>query len=344
MDKFKIILRIIIFAVIGILIFFLITPIFMPKTINEKKGFYRAFIQGFYTEPKDSLDVIFLGESSVNTAISPIEIWKEAGFTSYAYASPNQKIWDSYYCIKDIIKYQKPKVIVLNVDQAFSEKPMKNAYKRHLYDNMPTSSNKLEAITDPVQKNKKGDILNLTFPLLRFHSRWSELDEDDFLYANQYYHYPLKGYRMTKDTKPYKGNKSYMEKENKKDKMGKKVTEYLTKIKSLCEENDIELLLIEIPAPKSWNKTKSEEITNWANKNDITFIDMNLLVERLEINWDTDTKDAGYHMNIYGAEKISAYMSKYLKENYKLPDHRADTNYEHWNEDTKIYMEEKNRI
>lgn len=337
----KTLIRALVFVVIGILLFFLVTPIFIPKTINEERGFYRAIIQGFYEEPENSLDAVFIGDSSIYKGISPIKIWQEYGIASYNFASPTQRMWDSYYSVKEIIKHQKPKVIVLNIDEVFKEKPAKEAYKRHLYDNMPGSINKLNAIMDPVQKNNIPKQISFIFPLLRFHSRWSELSRDDFIYAYGKYHYPLKGYSMVTKKKPYKKRTNHMKKTDENSKINIKAEEYLMKIKDICAKNDIQLLLVEMPNPTIWNKAKHKEIEVWSNKNKVPFIDMNEHLKEIGINWKTDTGDAGAHLNIYGAEKVSNYIGDYLKKNYTIEDHRNDESYNQWHEDSKQYEIEK---
>lgn len=341
MNKLKTIFRVLIFCLIGILLFLLITPIFIPKTINAKKGEYRNIIQGFYKEPKNTLDVVFIGDSSIHRGISPIEIWEEYGITGYDFASPGQGIWDSYYCMKEVLDYQKPKVIVLHTDAIFKEYTRKKSNKRHLYDNMRNSINKLQGIMDPAQKDSKKDTLTLLFPLLRFHDRWSELSKDDFIYAYKKSGFPSKGFEMEKKVKSYKKGNGYMQKESKKSIIGPKGSEFLNKIKELCDENDIKLMLLETPSPKTWNKTKHEQIEKWSSKNNVQFLDLNLHMEELQIDWNKDTSDEGYHMNIYGAEKNSKYVGKYLKDYYQLPDHRGEKGYEQWVEDAKVYNKQK---
>lgn len=334
-------IKALIFLIIGIIIFFFISPIFIPKTINKEKGFYRAIIQGFYTEPKNSLDAVFIGDSSIYKGVSPIKIWEDYGIASYNYASPTQKIWDSYYCVKEVLECQKPQVIVLNIDQAFSEKPMSKFYKRHLYDNMPTTINKVEAIMDEVQKNSKEEIATLLLPIFRFHNRWSELEDNDFTNAHGKLHYPLKGYQIVRSVKPYKNKKDYMLKEDKKDILGPNAKLYLKKIKELCEENNVQLLWIEAPSPKTWNKTKHQEVTRLAAEYQIPFLDLNCYLKEIGINWEEDTQDEGVHMNIYGAEKISNFLGKYLKKNYLISDHRGQAMYQQWEKDLKEYNAQK---
>ena len=50
-----------------------------------------------------------------------------------------------------------------------------------------------------------------------------------------------------------------------------------------------------------------------------------LLFEELDsvTNALDDTYDEGIHLNIYGAEKLSVFFGKYLKEHYELTDYRT---------------------
>ena len=155
--------------------------------------------------------------------------------------------------------------------------------------------------------------------------------------ANENYHYAKKGYVLIKKKKAYKGNNNYLQKEDKNNKITPESEEYLLKIKELCQENGIPLLLLEMPAPKVWNKTKQQEMTKWAVKNNVAFLDLNKVVSEMGIDWKTDTSDKGIHMNIYGAKKVTKYVGNYLKENYSLPDHRNNPNYQQWKQDQEEY-------
>ena len=46
--------------------------------------------------------------------------------------------------------------------------------------------------------------------------------------------------------------------------------------------------------------------------------------EEIGIDWNTDTYDAGLHLNVYGAEKASVWFGKILAENCGVPDRRND--------------------
>ena len=60
--------------------------------------------------------------------------------------------------------------------------------------------------------------------------------------------------------------------------------------------------------------------------------------EEIGIDWSTDTYDAGLHLNIYGAHKLSAYFGKILVEQCGVADHRSDAALQaEWEEKRKIY-------
>ena len=65
---------------------------------------------------------------------------------------------------------------------------------------------------------------------------------------------------------------------------------------------------------------------------------MNLM--DIGIDWLTDTRDKGNHLNYSGAKKTTAVLGKYLEENYTLPDRREDeTVSPAWNADLERFKE-----
>lgn len=70
---------------------------------------------GFYNEKRNTLDVLAFGSSHAYASINPIEIWDKTGIQSYVLATSNQPIWITYYYMKEALKFQKPKVMILDV-------------------------------------------------------------------------------------------------------------------------------------------------------------------------------------------------------------------------------------
>ena len=73
---------------------------------------------GCLSQEKDTLDVIFLGSSHAYLGIQPMQLWEEYGIASYNLCSAEQPFWVSYYTIKEALKTQHPKVILLDAKPA----------------------------------------------------------------------------------------------------------------------------------------------------------------------------------------------------------------------------------
>ena len=65
---------------------------------------------------------------------------------------------------------------------------------------------------------------------------------------------------------------------------------------------------------------------------------MNYYIDEIGLDWKTDSKDGGNHLNLYGAIKVSDYIAEYIHENLEIPDRRSDKN---WNKEYKEYTKLK---
>ncbi len=101
---------------------------------------------------------------------------------------------------------------------------------------------------------------------------------------------------------------------------------YLDKIRTLCEETGIQLILIKAPslAPQ-WYPSDNEQITAYAAEHNLPYLNFYELLKETGIDYETDTYDGGLHMNLSGANKLSAYLGQVLAGQYGIPDHRNDS-------------------
>lgn len=345
MNTKKIIIKIICFVLIGLMLLYVAGKILMPKWTTSKDNRMTYIIKGFYNEPKNSLDVVFMGNSDVYRGISPIKMWDEYGIASYNFVSSGQRMWTAYYLMEECLKYQKPELIVLNMDSAFNESKSSESNYRKALDNMKFGPNKIKAVVDPAFKNSKNDIASYVFPALRFHSRWSELTDEDFTKAFENKRYAHKGMDLVTTIEPFDDvSKNYMNKEHENEKIGKKCSKYLEKMVKLCKDNNIKLLLIEIPSAESWSYDLSKKTQEFADKHNLEFIDMNLNYKEFGFDWKTDTADAGDHLNVYGAEKVSEYLGKIIQEKYDIPNRKDDPKYSNWYKDSEQYHNDKLKL
>ena len=65
------------------------------------------------------------------------------------------------------------------------------------------------------------------------------------------------------------------------------------------------------------------------------------LVEETGLDFSTDTYDAGLHLNLSGAEKVSRYLGRVLREE-GVPDRRGEEELQEiWQEKIRLYEQDK---
>lgn len=338
------IIRCFLFFIIGIFIYQLLTYIFVPKWLNPLDP-ATARIKGIYKETKNTIDVVFVGNSEGSRGYSPIYVWDNYGITSYNFGSSFQTTQVAYYKIQEMLKYQTPQIIIFEPNSLYENKTDEQSYRK-FFDNLKNDEIKIKAVFDeniPLQNR-----FSYIFPLLRFHTRWNQLEENDFKFSliEEYNSVSYKGMPMIADVKPYLGDNDYMMNNNYgKNNISEDNLIYMEKIVKLCEERDIKLILLEVPTPNAWSLDRSKEVERLSKKYNIDFIDCNLLQKEININWLNDTYDEGFHLNIYGAEKISKYIGKILSENYNCINHKQDKELSsEWNYSKKYYDEGKKKL
>ena len=94
----------------------------------------------------------------------------------------------------------------------------------------------------------------------------------------------------------------------------------------------MDLILIRTPQ-KDWTYEQHCEVESLAQTFNVTFIDYNLLLDEIKLD-GRDYSDVA-HLNANGADKVSAHIGRYLKENYSF--NGAD-DAELWDSDYTDYL------
>lgn len=269
-------------------------------------------IAGILSETEDSVDVLILGDSLSIANISPMELWKEQGITSYVCGQSGQRATESYYLLKQALKTQTPQLVILETNIFF----------------------RYEGVFSETE-NSLAEIVYYYFPVFRFHNIWKSFSGNKGTVLNGYY----KGFQIHGETAPYDcGN--YMEKTEESEKLAALVRYRLNHILKICAEQNIQVLLVSTPSPMNYSYQKHNAIQKFADHNSLPYIDFNLEGTGPDIDWTKETMDYGDHLNIYGAVKISDDLASYLKEHYDLPDHRGEQAYHSWEEELERYLQE----
>lgn len=74
------------------------TPnIFIPNWKIDKQEGQNYITKGFYSENKNSLDVLFVGSSNMYRDITPMTLYAKYGITSYTFGNTSARAWNIYY-------------------------------------------------------------------------------------------------------------------------------------------------------------------------------------------------------------------------------------------------------
>ena len=119
---------------------------------------------------------------------------------------------------------------------------------------------------------------------------------------------------------------------------------YFDRVKKLCDENHIQLVLYSNPSPLCYNSLSHNGIIQLAKEKGVDYLDGDADLEQIGIDWSTDTFDEGDHLNLTGTNKMTDYLGRYLAGKYDLEDHRNDAAYEDWNELYLAYEKEVVRL
>ena len=302
-----------------------LTPILMPKYLTvSKEG---SLTEEYYASVAETdHDVIFIGDCEIFESFVPAILWEEYGISAYLRGGAQQLVWHSYYMLEDALRYETPRAVVFNVYALKYGEPQKEAYNRMALDGMEWSPVKAEAINASMTEEES--FIDYVFPFLRYHSRWSELTAEDFTYAWQ--DKPLvsdSGYLMQTGVVPADTQAEFTPEPLFDPALPATAMAYLDKMRELCDEKGIELILVKAPTNfwrYHWYDEWDGQITDYAETHGLAYY--NLIPKSAEIGLDmnTDTYDGGAHLNVYGAEKLTRYFGEILAGNHAIPDRRGE--------------------
>lgn len=343
-EKLKIIIKIASFALCFFLLVNVFSLVFMPKDGNKNvNGMVRYVTYGYRSEPKNSLDVVMVGNSDLYRAFSPMEMWQQNGITSYVCGSPLQTPEISYSLLKEIFFLHKPKVVVLEVDELFTSSNPTTKKSSNKPNKKPNPIKKAYKYLETYDKNI-GTKTTYNYPLIKYHNRWDKLTRNDFFNLKDSWYFVGRGYLLNKEISPYDGDDGYMAPDDGFEEMRDGAEKSLKKILSLCEKNDAQLMLAVMPSANTWNYKKHNTIAQYADQNGLEFLDLNTMLNEIDFDWTTDTKDKGNHLNLFGGTKVTKKVADFLSETYLIEKRTDPELVERWERDLKIYLETKERV
>ena len=338
-------IKCILFLILGITLFCTLRQLFMPKwyypdsTMKEPTS---RILTGIYDEPSGTIDIVFLGTSHMIYGAAPMELYEKYGIKSYNLSTPSQPLQIGYYLLKNTLKTQSPELIVYDASSFYIGNSWEPAWYYAL-NHMPFNINKYKATQEFTQSFNNITLLEALSPLYNYHTRWPSLEKLDFTDFSRNNHLYTKGGFLSSEW----GSAPAVEEMNASAppvSISDEMIDWLLKLKTLCEENDVELLVTKVPSVQlpavygsAWTRPRSDEVRRICRENGIPFFDI-LYDAPNSIDPATDFSDGGYHVNFLGTQKVSNILGDYLVNHYTLDTARLPM----WDTDLETYKKVRN--
>lgn len=277
----------------------------MVKYVTERDSYYVSLLD----EPKDTIDVIAMGDSLSYGMINPFDFWEQKNITSYIAGKEGQVVPETYYELKSILKNQSPKVVVIETGVLIHD------FSTEIYQTV------YQSVYD-------------TLPIMKYHELWKVmLGKDDSLTLDHF-----KGFEKRDMCTAYTDGE-YMIPTDEVQSINLISRIYLKKIKKLCDENDIQLILVSMPSPFNYNYEIHNGLEEISKDYGITYLDLNLMTEEIGFDWNVDMLDENDHVSFSGTKKTGSFLLEYMVENCGITGRTDDEVVKDWNEEAEKFRD-----
>ncbi len=304
---------------------FIFLTIFMVLFVNVFKVLWmdNSPLSHFYREPKNSIDIAYIGASNVYVHFNSTLAFQLYGFSTGLLSGGSQPFLGVKYLLKDAKKLQNPKLYIIDLAKSGSSSFSESGF-RGITDSMPFSKNRSELIDEGLKylDVKKEDYYTYYFSHFIYHNRWKDLGKANFSLEDNFY----KGFFLGNSSVTTKHFSSRYIWPSKSIPIDDKAKEILFSLINYIKDNNLNTLFV-IPIRFYGNEEaqRINTVVSILEENNFDVINFNK-VSGLHINFENNLYNND-HLNIYGSTKYTLYFAKYLKEHYDLPDHRDDKNY-----------------
>ena len=321
----KTVVRIICFAVLLALALGGWNAVFRFKHVD---GIYS--VKEFYEQGRDTVDLLILGSSHAFEDFNTGTLWDEHGIASYVMGGSVQPMWNTYYYLKEALKTQSPKLIILEAYCTILDGPyiddsriIKNNYGLHW------SADKFASLAASAPEERQVGFL---LEYAQYHARYRELSDEDFLPDLASVRFgSWKGFGANLATEPHQANSTA--KVTSRTRLSQKTEQYYRLVIQLAKDSGIPILVVVTPYAGLTvsDQRRFNRAADVAADLEVPFINCNGLTEEMGIDYAVDAADWS-HLNYRGNQKFTHWIGAYITEHYELPDRRGDPRYASWQE------------
>lgn len=273
-------------------------------------------MDGFLDQPKNSLDVIFFGSSNMYRTVRPAQLLEQTGIEGWNCGASSQFASATELYVKVALQRQTPRVAVIETLGLTQTTSIGQLDETKLYWSLtplPLSKEKLSFLWKAFDGDLE-QVLPYALNLYQFHSRWETIDFSDewqTARAKKQEFLASRGYRASEEIFPI--NRSEIENPPNLDVQS---LEAYRNMIAHCRAKGVEVVLFKSPVA-DWSEEYTRQMSEFAKEMGVPFIDYNdpALRAQLDLNDETDFCD-DVHVNVWGAQKVTAHLGKFLQENY----------------------------
>ena len=327
------------------LIVVLLASIVPVAYLMRDQSYNRSNISGFYGERDNSLDMVYIGGSACFVFWEPLRAWNSAGFTSYNFAHDTMSPQAVKHFVIEAQKTQTPKLWVIDLRPfQYGDEDGRYMYSDQSIcnstDHLSYSANRDQLVRESVAFGKGR--FNYYFDLSKYHDEWlvrafgllSDMikgKDSTIQYLDNQVSNPTKGfYFVPKAAEVVFHDYSAIHKVTKID---ADCDYYFTDLLNYCRSNNLQVLFVVNCYCQT--ETQKEEYNYMAEKIQefgFDYLNANDYYQEIGLDYSFDMYNED-HVNVFGADKFTDFLTNYILAHYDLPDRRQDAEYSAWNED-----------
>lgn len=336
-------IKLIAFALAVILSTYLLQTFLLKRIDNNTMR-----MEAFYLEEKGTIDAALIGASDVYAGYSAPYAYEKYGYTSYPYATQASPANIVLPQIKEVIKYQNPKMIIVEINAfLYKDKELPAESSQRMFaDNVPYDEIWRDYLDDSVPEDKR---IEYYLPIIKYHSSWNEYPwKIKYLKAEiglkQAGYSLFRGYKtVANEFHPtVKVYNSELKDDDGTYPLGVNGERYLRQTLEYLKENNITNVVFmrfpHIVRKDAYSRfRRCNEAGRIIESYGYDFVNLErygeqegFVVNEDFYNWD--------HLNIYGTEKLTDYIADMLQNKYHMTSAElTDSQQAEWNDSVNYY-------
>lgn len=324
MKKQKPMLRIVAFCLVFLVFVYLLTWLAKPDSRDMEH------IAGLYGEARDSTDVVYIGGSASFVYFAPLRAWEQFGIVTLDYGANSMQAELYPLLIKELRKTQSPELIVLDArtfgyrdpDSPDAMPPAEISYRATL-DGLRLSSEKIRFISRYVEGIGKAK-LPYYLDLIKYHTNIVNCKAQNLEMMLGIFRDPYRGFHLVPK---YQAVETGNYRTEERRPLSAETDGILDEILDLLDDWGVQCLFVVSPfAEESSHKAIYNYIQDRVEQRGYQFLDANDYRDEMGLDDSRDYYNVG-HVNVFGAEKFTDFLSEYLIAQYRIPIRREDPKY-----------------